>query len=72
MSALVKAVVELLRLIPATQRWIVVVALVAGFTYYETHRQAQSDSNALIDTYTGIVQFEAAQAASCTNNGGVK
>ena len=66
MKSVLEIFVAMLQLIPATQRWIVVLALVAAGTYYETNRQAQSDSDALVDTYTSIVRFEAAQAASCT------
>lgn len=55
--------IELLKLVPPTSRWIVICAIIASGTYYETHKAAQADSDALIDTYTGIVQFEAAQAA---------
>lgn len=66
MKSLLETVAELLKLIPERSRWIVVCAIIAGGVYYMTHRAAQSDSEALIDTYTSIVQFEAQQAANCS------
>ena len=65
MKFFLESFITLLKLVPERSRWIVVCVLLASVTYYATHSVAQRDNEALVDTYTNIVQFEAQQAETC-------
>ena len=59
------SLISLLALIPVTQRWLVILVLVAGGTYYETHHIAQASENQIVDTYSFIIQQEALIQEKC-------
>ena len=56
---MLKDVINLLNLIPATQRWIIVVAIVAGLTYYQTQKIGVQNTEEMRVNLENIVQFVA-------------